>query len=160
MKEGEGKIGKYRNLPVLYLVIKLGGMIVMTVSLVMVAAWIVVSLVREFHLPEAVSWLVLPLLFVVLPAAMLLYNFICHSIPPLRNYFDRVHRERKLPGYAQSRRELSRGMFCALPSLGAAVLVGAMAVIGVSENITGKVAIASTLAAGIGGLLMASRIMK
>lgn len=160
MKEIKGKIGKYRNLPVPYLAIKLGGMIVMIVSLVMAVAWLVVSLIRKFHLPEAVFWLVLPLLLVVLPAAMLLYNFIFHSIPPLRNYFDRVHRERGLPGYSHSTKELSRVMLCVLPSLGAAVLVGTLPLVGVPENITAPVAIASTLLAGIGGLALASMVVK
>ncbi len=160
MKEGDGKTGNNRNLPVPYLVIKLGGMIGMTVSLVIVASWIVVSLARMFKLPGAVSWLVLPLLFFLLPAVMLFYNFTCHSIPALRNYFDRVHRERGLPGYSRSTKELSRVMLCALPSLAVAVLVGVLAVRGVPENITGPAAVASTLLAGIGGLALASRIMK
>ncbi|MCX8125442.1 MAG: hypothetical protein N3F66_14935 [Spirochaetes bacterium] len=159
MKEINNRIVKYRNLPNLYIIIKLGSIIFLMISSVLLMSYFLIFLEKTYNLPKSLGWLLLPLLFLLFPIIMLLYNFLSYAIIPLRKYLEKIHKENNLPRYSESNKELLKGILCFLPSLGVVILVIILSIIGIPENIIGPITISLTLLTAISGIIILINIL-
>ena len=99
-----------------------------------------------YKLPETIGWVGLPLMFVSIPIALLLFNFTFYLMVPIRNFFNRVSKENDLPIFQKANKQLVKALLLlAGPLLLQILLIVLLSCQGYSNEIVGLFTIVSTI---------------
>lgn len=131
--------------PALYKIIKLFTINILLVCTPFILIIPVIKIKEAYNFPEAIYWIMLPLLILALPLILILYNSIFYMIPPFRKYFNKVHNNNNLPNFVDSNKRIFKGLLYLSPLFLVVILGLFLSHQRYSDNIVGISVILSTI---------------
>ena len=114
--------------------------------------FILFHLQEKYALNEVIVMIGLPMFFASIPFVLLFYNFFFYLISPIRNYFEKVHKENGLLNFYESNKLLLiAARFLSLLQIPVMILPFLFLKLGFSENVIAISVIMGTILMGILG---------
>ena len=137
--------GELLNTPALYKIIKVFAINIFLICEIFVLVIPIIKIKEAYNFPETIYWVILPLLFLVIPLILILYNFIFYITPPFRKYINKVHKDNHLPNFVDSNKGVIKGLLYISPLFLVVILGLFLSYQGYSNKIVGISVILSTI---------------
>ncbi len=142
----------YLALPAIYRFIKVFSISIFLMLTVFGEFFILLRLQERYELNEVIMMIGLPMFLASIPFVLLFYNFFFYLISPIRNYFEKVHKEKGLPNFYESNKQLLEfSKFFSIPQIPVMILPFVFLRLGFSENVIAISVIVGTILMGVLG---------